>query len=104
MFGEHVIVEAAPEPSNVIWENLEVTPFKRAARKSGVILLISLFIFMTFLLYTALKSRAGKNKLRYPSTTNCGSIQSLFLKEPGNIDSTDWVTFKKYAEHDKEPT
>jgi len=43
--------------------------------------LIVLFIFLTFLLYSALKSKAGQNKLKYPSSTNCASIGRLFERD-----------------------
>lgn len=75
---EETQIEAAPEPSNVIWENLAETDNWRAARKSGVVILITLFIFLTFLLYSVLKSKAGENKLKYPSTTDCAGIEHLF--------------------------
>jgi hypothetical protein len=39
---------------------------------------ITLFIFLTFLLYSGLKSKAGENKLKYPSTTDCDGLKSLF--------------------------
>jgi len=74
LLGEPTTVTAAPEPSNVIWENLEVTPVQRGCRKTGVTLLITLFIFLTFLLYSALKSRAGENKLKYPTKVDCEGI------------------------------
>lgn len=104
LFGEDASIQAAPEPSNVIWENLEVTPLLRGSLKFGVIVLISIFIFITFLVYTALKSQAGNNKLTYPSSTNCAGIQDLFVKENGNPDTTDWKAFKEYADHDKDET
>lgn len=91
LFGSPCKIEEAPEPSNVIWENLEVSSMTRGARKSGVVALITLFIFITFLVYTALKSKAGQNKLRYPTTTNCKGIEYLFtsLDSDGN-SNVDW--------------
>lgn len=74
-------IKAAPEPSNVIWENLEVTPFQRGARKTGVVVVVTLFIFFTFIVYSILKSKAGENKLKYPSSTDCDGIESLFKKD-----------------------
>jgi len=106
LFGEDCQITAAPEPSNVLWENLETTPFQRGARKTGVVMLITLFIFLTFLLYSGLKSKAGENKLKYPSSTDCNGFKSLF--EKGERSSDDYKydvdNFKSYAEYDKDET
>lgn len=108
MFDSEMKIEEAPEPSNVIWENLEVSSMTRGARKSGVVLLITLFIFITFLVYSGLKSRAGANKLKYPSSTNCNSIGLLFSKEDadGKMSMTEdsWKEFEKIAAYDKYQT
>lgn len=52
---EETLIEAAPEPSNIVWENLECTAVQRASRKFCVIVTICVFIFLTFLLYSSLK-------------------------------------------------
>lgn len=106
LFESEMKIEEAPEPSNVIWENLEVSSMTRGARKSGVVMLITLFIFITFLVYSGLKSRAGSNKLKYPSSTNCNSIGFLFstTDADGKTSITDdsWKEFEKIALFDKD--
>ena len=95
------MIEAAPEPSNIVWENLESTAVKRASRKFCVIVIICIFIFLTFLLYSALKSKAGKNKLMYPVRTDCDGLAQLFTGADGKVDLE---AYKRHAEHDKEET
>lgn len=93
-------MEAAPEPSNVIWENLEVTPYRRAARKSGAVMVMVTFLFLTFLVYSALKSSAGENKLKYPARTDCAALDGPFTAA-GVVDKE---TFAAYAAFDREAT
>jgi hypothetical protein len=81
ILDEAVILEAAPEPSNIVWENLEVNKQEQNKRALFSIILIAIFVFLTFLLFTVLKSESGKNKLKYPTRTNCGSIDSQFVDD-----------------------
>lgn len=93
--GEDAKIDAAPEPSNIIWENLEVSDAQINTRKCITGMIIAVFIFLTFLLFTYLKTQSGKNKLKYPSSIDCKSIYSMFSDEP---------KFRKYAEIDREDT
>lgn len=70
--------KAAPEPTNIIWENLEVSYSTRLKRKCVVSGLVALFIALTFVLFTFLKVQSGKNKVKYPASTDCASINGLF--------------------------
>lgn len=78
LFGEPVQMEAAPEPSNVVWENLEVRSSQQRNRKIFAFICIAIFIILTFLLFTVLKSANGKNKLKYPPRTDCENIYNQF--------------------------
>jgi len=98
------LITAAPEPSNIIWENLETTNFQRGARKTFVVILITLFIFITFLVYTGLKSKAGANKLKYPSSTDCEGLKYLFQTGEGDTLKLEKEEFFNYATHDKAET
>jgi len=87
-----------------------VTPWQRFGRKSCALVLIVLFIFLTFLLYSALKSKAGQNKLKYPSSTNCASIGRLFERDlydettKKTVRKLDEAKFYGYAKHDQAAT
>lgn len=94
-------IEAAPEPSNVIWENLEVTPYQRVTRKSGAVLVMVAFLFITFIIYSALKSSAGANQLKYPTRTDCGALDGPFTGADGKVKVDE---FKAYAQFDREAT
>ena len=63
---------------------------------SIVAFLVSLFIFLTFLTFAALKSRSGKNKIKYPSKVDCDHINGQF--------GEDLAAYQRYAEYDAEPT
>lgn len=73
--GEETKFIEAPEPSNVLWENLEVTARQRRGRKCGVSMVIVIFMIFTFVLFSYLKAKQGFNKLKYPDNQDCGSIQ-----------------------------
>jgi len=54
-------IEKAPEPSDVIWENLEVSRGMMKTRTFFVGLAILIFLLFTLVLFTLLKTEAGKN-------------------------------------------
>lgn len=91
----------APEPSNVIWENLEVTSRQRTSRKCGVGMVIFVFLIFTFVMFSLLKSTSGANKLKYPDYQDCPGIQQLFEKPDKTIDV---ATFELFAQNDKDLT
>ena len=78
LFGENTTIAEAPEPSNIIWENLEVGKTKQDTRGFAVGLLIAFFIFLTFLLFATLKTAAGENNVKYPRQIDCSHIASEF--------------------------
>ena len=59
LFGETANVKAASEPSNVVWENLQVDKKTTRKRYSIVFSIIIVFIIVTFLMFTAMKYLAG---------------------------------------------
>jgi len=86
-------MEDAPEPTNIIWENLEITGHTMRIRRVIAVIIMSIFIFLLFILFTALKSYNGKNKLKYPSTTPCTDFANQF--------GTDIALFKEFALKDE---
>ena len=102
LFKETADVRAASEPSNVVWENLEVDKKTTRKRYSVVFSIIIVFIVVTFLMFTAMKYLAGQNKLVYPISTNCGDITNNFRDKTTN--EIDQNLFEQYAQDDKNPT
>ena len=74
-------ITEAPEPSNIVWEHQDVTKFKQRKRGCYVTLAISVFIFMTFLLFTFMKGKAGENKSKYPSRIKCEFVDKEFADD-----------------------
>lgn len=70
-------------------------------RRLLVGILVAIFIFLTFLLFTYLKSISGKNKLKYPERVDCAAIQAFFMDVDGSINAS---TFYGFAAVDREPT
>jgi len=81
-----VRVREAPEPSNIIWENLELGKHLIRRRRLLVGIVIAIFIFLTFLLFTYLKSISGENKLKYPERVDCVAIQAFFNDADGSTN------------------
>ncbi len=68
-----------------------------------VIVFICCFIFLfgMFWFFTWMKSKAIKNMFRYPQTTNCKTVTSIFTPEGG---ATDTTLYAEYASIDKDLT
>ena len=82
----------APEPSNILWENLHVTPRQQTCRKLLVSAVILVLLFGMFVLFTFLQLIAVKNANRYPASTDCTTVSAMF---------TDNATFEQYARIDE---
>ena len=78
--GHNVVVNTANEPSDIIWENLQYgySYMNRQQIKVGII--ITIFIFLTFMLFSVLKATAGKNSLKYPNTVDCFTLSGDLAK------------------------
>jgi hypothetical protein len=71
-------LQRAPEPSNILWENLHVSRPQRIVRTIVVAIVIFLLLLGMFALFTALEVISVKNIGRYPPTTNCANIDAMF--------------------------
>lgn len=74
IFGQPVQFREATEPSNIIWENLEVTKATQKKRKVKVSIAILMFIVACFFLFVGLKATSGKNKQKYPVRVECDEL------------------------------
>lgn len=75
MFGHEPDLKDAPSPSNIIWEHLDVSEQERTFKYRKAIGIITLVLLGTFLVFTALKTKSGENKLKYSTgPTICKSM------------------------------
>jgi len=74
LLGEEMRMNEAPEPSNIIWENLDVPLRTHRQRKCIVGFVIAIFIILTLILFSFLKGKAGINNLKYPPRINCEGV------------------------------
>ena len=74
-----VTVQEAPEPSNIIWENLETTYCERLFKKLFAFVVIAIFLTLMFLIFTGLKTKVGEFSLKFPATQNCTSVDLFFF-------------------------
>lgn len=84
-----IICTQAPEPQEILWENRHITRKQQAFAKVIVSILIVIFLFLMFILFTWMKSKAIKNMWRYPSTVNCDSVDSVFMQN-GVVNVTEY--------------
>jgi hypothetical protein len=73
-------ISDAPEPSDIIWENLQISDRQVKCRECGVCFTVALLLVLVLLLFTTMKYQAGKNANKYPLNTDCKAVDSLFLK------------------------
>jgi hypothetical protein len=97
LLGEDIVVEQAPEPSEILWHNRHITDKQARLHKVVVFIICFLFLFAMFLFFTWMKSKAIKNMWRYPSTTNCNSVASQFTLN-GQIDTAMYAYYAEYVD------
>lgn len=68
----------APEPTNIVWENRNVSYKTQFFRKIMVLLIIVLILVMAFVIFYTLKSFTAINNMKYPLSNDCESISNLF--------------------------
>lgn len=97
LLGEEMRMNEAPEPSNIIWENLDVSQRTHRQKECCVGIVITIFIILTLVLFSVLKGVAGINNLKYPPRIDCKSINGQFNHADGQ---RDLETYKEFAEAD----
>jgi len=71
LFGEEQAVQAAFEPSNIIWENLEIPIKTRNRNKCIVLFIVSFLLLFILVAVAALKVWATQYSLKYPKDWEC---------------------------------
>lgn len=96
LFKQALEYECAPEPSDVIWENLHIKPDEITAKKGCVFVAIVTFLILTFMITSLIMTDAGKINIRYPKQS-CEPYNSMFSQN----DAIDQRFYYHYAELDK---
>lgn len=91
LFGKEIEIQAASEPTDIIWENRHFKPFTRKWKRCVVyfIILCVLFCSGTFIYICQVMSTGLKTK--YPKT-NCESTAADYGYEWGDITASDFET------------
>ena len=73
--GVHEIeIQPASEPSDIIWENRHLTEFERGKRKVIVYTIISVMLFISFIIIFVLQSVSDKAIAKYPIISDCSKL------------------------------
>ena len=81
LLGEKMVVEAAPDPSDIIWENLAVTKRAQMKNKYSIFTFIFFVILGIFVLFAILKQISVVQMKNYPARTNCEEIDRIYTDE-----------------------
>lgn len=95
MLKKNIYVRQAPEPSNVVWKNMHVTPqtqlkWKLIAFFGIFILLLGAFVALYYLENISTVT----NQKKYPASVNCDPYSEIFADDPNG--------YKHWAEQDAE--
>ena len=71
-------VDEAPEPSNIIWENLEIESDYSRSCEIIVYFVIFIILLMIFIFYCWLQGVVVSNQKKYPRDFECAAVDSLF--------------------------
>lgn len=80
LLKDKLVAHEAPEPSNVIWENLHFTGRQRFLRACLVALTVMVLLIVMFVFFVWLAKFTIANALKYPSNTDCEAYQQI--KDP----------------------
>ena len=88
-----LVADPAPEPTNIIWENLHVTKCSRIFRLLFVIIVILILLAISFTIIVALKGQAKRNNDLYMQG-NCKELGQVYgdkLMQEYAVD--DWFDY-----------
>ena len=95
LIDETLTIEKATEPTNLIWENQQISDWQMIKNQVYILTFIICFLILVLFFFSFLKSIASKLLLTYPPGMNCVSINQLFSGKK---------QYKQYADYDREPT
>lgn len=102
--GEPLVCELCPEPQDIIWENVSASLDVQGMfwRKVYAYSLVAVILLTTFAVMWVLKQINIDNMYRYPFTTNCDEVMSIF--QDRQTQEIDLNLLFEYAKLDHEPT
>ena len=80
LLEEEAEISFCNEPSDIIWENLEVSNSRRKAKKFAAGNIILAFLAITTVIFYFLRLEAGSFVDKFPSSTPCYSFDSTFTE------------------------
>lgn len=101
LLGERPKVKSAPEPTNIIWENREVTKLSRFFRMALVVLIVVIILAFAFTVMVNLKKKALAANNKYLKQ-DCGEISSIYggnLTQDYAVD--EWFTYYQPGPNEK---
>lgn len=88
--GKHELdIQEASEPSDIIWENREVLPSTRTKRGIIVCTLVTLMLFVSFVIIFVLTNMSNTALMRYPLVSDCTKL--------AGYDVDDYSKFEEHA-------
>jgi hypothetical protein len=79
--GEEMQVLDAPEPSNILWENLQVSKLRVRVNQGGVYFAIFIILMIVFGTMALLKKTASDNLKMFPPRMPCDGINNIYKDE-----------------------
>ena len=77
LLGDRVKIEQAPEPTNIIWENREITAFSRFLRGLFAVVILGILLALSFYIVIKLKTAAKEADDKY-QRGNCKEINQIY--------------------------
>lgn len=78
ILGKKINAREAPEPSDIIWENLHVNYSTQKRNEFIAAAVITFFLGFTLVVFTWLKAFAGENKFKFPPSKDCQQVDSIY--------------------------
>ena len=99
---EKIDIQEASEPTDIIWENRQISPSWRFQRSIIVWLIIVLMILVSAAIIYVCSYTSIALKLRYP-ITNCKSITKEYVGSKAVFNMKDWEhqSFREYLVNHK---
>jgi hypothetical protein len=67
-------VSKAPDPSQIVWQNLELTPWNRFLRQTGVNMLLGALLVASFIFIILAQAQQAKFQSKIPNLQLCNTV------------------------------
>lgn len=94
----------APDPTDIIWENIEWPDHYRTKATGCVFIVSTILLLLTLLMFIGIKSKAGQVQIMYPPRMDCKSIDSMFTTISGDVSIINQKKYSEFAAPDKNMT